>query len=1067
MADSTERLLVRIDATTEQLRRELAKADQAVKATQSGISQTMAKIDKSFESLKRQFSGLGAAISGIGIGLAMREIIQASDKMAGLRGQLGLVTNSQEELNAVYARALKLANETGQATESTVNLYARLARSTEELGLSQDELFTITKAINQSFVVSGASATEASAAILQLSQGMASGVLRGEELNSVMENSPRLARALADGLGVTIGQLRAMGKEGELTAEKVTTALMQTADTINDEFQTMPMTIGRVWQTMSNDIDNALGSVDASPLINSVEELRSVISDPNFQASIVALSQALLDVVAASASALSGLVQFTKFVSEEMARQIGGAAADDLAGLTAEYDALADKIKRFGSLVGDNKLAEWNSELADLYQKIEQANPATSDLAVNVAKVAKSTEAAVKPTVQLAKATETTSKGASKYVKELASINKETDKIKARHEKANKAITEGVEALDDMVKATDQYIAGLEFELSLVGKTAKEQAILTAQREHGATATDEQRAAITRLTGQLYEAQAATEAAANAQKPFQDALQGTIERIDEAFAGAWKGAFDSFQDFADGIKTSFQNLIGELLHIAITRPIVMQIGAALGLGGASGAASAGGSSILGGASSLLPSGASSFFTRPYTNTTLGTAVPGDGGAALPGSFNYMNAGAALGGGLVGGYLGNQVYGQTSGLGQAAGGFGGAALGATYGAALGPFGIALGAALGTFGGGFVESLFGGSNNGNNSARGTLNLATGSSEVWGVGKSFNQENVDALNELVPIIQEISDALGGSNAVLNIRSGDNSGLSLNGQSYKNQEDFIAATIRAIVDGSSTLSRTLKNLIKGFDGSSDELIQFAESMVSIDNILQNNPVSKAIDDFAKNQEINGRTLRQTYDGQIKAILDLSYNFDGSAEAAKTLNEALSINAQLAYDMATALQSIGESTRSVVAEQVDYFGAQTRTPDENLQYMEGQLRFIDAILPLLTDPNQILAARDMALDLNKSIFDAGPDDLQRANVQTFIDMANNIGAKTATAIENATSSLATTQADMNAQLGAVLEMAASGFQAPADTMMSAAQLMYLAVQNFIGNGGQYNQVVA
>jgi len=426
----------------------------------------------------------------------------------------------------------------------------------------------------------------------------------------------------------------------------------------------------------------------------------------------------------------------------------------------------------------------------------------------------------------------------------------------------------------------------------------------------------------------------------------------------------------------------------------------------------------------------------------------------------------MNAGAALGGGLVGGYLGNQVYGQTSGLGQTAGGLGGAALGAQYGAAFGPWGIAIGAALGTFAGGFVESLFGGGV-GNNSARGTLNLGTGSSEVWGVGKSFNQENVDALNELVPIIQQISDALGGSNAVLNIRAGDTSGLSLNGQSYKNQEDFIAATIRTIVDGSTTLSRTLKNLIKGFDGSSDELIQFAESMVSIDNILRNNPVSKAIEDFAKNQEINGRTLRQTYDGQIKAILDLSYNFDGSAESAQVLNEALSVNAQLAYDMATALQSIGESTKSVVAEQVDYFGAQVRTPDENLQYMERQLQFLDAILPKLTDPNQILAARDKALELNRSIFDAGPDDLQRANVQTFIDMANTIGEKTAIAIESATGSLATTQADMNAQLGAVLEVAASGFQAPADTMLSAAQLMYLAVQNFIGNGGQYNQVVA
>jgi hypothetical protein len=164
---------------------------------------------------------------------------------------------------------------------------------------------------------------------------------------------------------------------------------------------------------------------------------------------------------------------------------------------------------------------------------------------------------------------------------------------------------------------------------------------------------------------------------------------------------------------------------------------------------------------------------------------------------------------------------------------------------------------------------------------------------------------------------------------------------------------------------------------------------------------------------------------------------------------------------------MATALQAIGESTRTAVNQQIDYFGAQTRTPDENLQYMEGQLRFLDAILPALNDPNQILEVRDKMLELNRAIFDAGPDDLQRANVQTFIDMANNIGEKTATALESATQSLATTQADMNAQLGAVLEIAASGFQAPADTMLTAAQLMYAAVQNFINGGGQYNQVVA
>jgi chromosome segregation ATPase len=243
----------------------------------------------------------------------------------------------------------------------------------------------------------------------------------------------------------------------------------------------------------------------------------------------------MLRVASSAATALTESINFVTWLSEEAARKLGGVSNDDLAGLTAEYDRLAQRIKDSGWLVGAKQVAEWNAEMEVLYEKIQQANPATSDLAVNVAKVAKVTEAAVKPTVQLAKATETTSKGASKYVKELAAINKETDKIKARHEKATKAIEDGHEALDDMVKSTNDYIAGLEFELMLVGKSAKEQAILTAQREHGATATEAQREAITRLTSQLYEAQAATEAAAAAQKPFQDALQGTIERIDEAF----------------------------------------------------------------------------------------------------------------------------------------------------------------------------------------------------------------------------------------------------------------------------------------------------------------------------------------------------------------------------------------------------------------------------------------------------------------------------------------------------------------------------------------------------
>ena len=132
MSDSVERLLIRIDATSEQLRRELKVADDSVGSFQRKIDKSLAKIKRSITQVEYSFGGLKSAAAGLGAALAIREIIQASDSMAKYRGQLGLVTSSQEELNETYAKALKLANETGQSTESTVNLYARLARSTEE-----------------------------------------------------------------------------------------------------------------------------------------------------------------------------------------------------------------------------------------------------------------------------------------------------------------------------------------------------------------------------------------------------------------------------------------------------------------------------------------------------------------------------------------------------------------------------------------------------------------------------------------------------------------------------------------------------------------------------------------------------------------------------------------------------------------------------------------------------------------------------------------------------------------------------------------------------------------------
>lgn len=1064
MSEATERLLVRIDATTEQLRRELKKADDAVKGTQTVIERSLSKIDKSFDSLKKQFTGLGAAISGIGIGLAVREIMQASDKMASLRGQLGLVTSSQEELNATYARALKLANETGQSTESTVNLYARLARSTEELGLSQGQLFDITKAINQSFVVSGASAQEAGSAIIQLSQGLAAGALRGEELNSVMENSPRLARALADGLGVTIGQLREMGKEGELTAEAVTSALLKTADSINGEFQQMPMTISRVWQTMSNDIDDALGSVDASPLISSIEELRSVISDPNFKAAIVELSDALLRVVASSASALAGLVDLTKWVGEEMAAAVGGIAGDDIPRLEEKLAKLRKELE-FYSQPGhgtQSTIAELTSQIAKLEAQLDTARSFQEGMAVATEKTTVAVKSNAKAVDLSVVSTSKSSKATKEYEKAVNDLAKSMDKLESRHLKANEQITDGIRELDELVESADRYIDDLEFEVSLLDKSAREQAILTAEREHGARATAEQRDRIAELTGTLYDSQAATAAAAEAQKPLQDALGETISRIDTAFASAWKGAFDSFDDFADGLKSAFRELIGELLHIAITKPIILSLGASFGLGGSPVASAAGGlgGGGLGGLGSLASSayGAFSQGSSLFTNQGLQFAVPGDGGAALGASFNWANAGLGLAGGLAGGFAANQVFGRTSGIGSTLGGLAGTLI-----PGVGPL---LGAGIGSFLGGGLESILGGKNNGDNKGRASLDFSTGQYDVYGVGKSFNQANVDALSEISSILVDFASMIGGTGANLDLSAGNNSGLKLNGQKYSTPDELVADALDEMVAAADALPPYLKKVIAGFDGTAEETVAFAaglldlnaaiyDSLAVIDAQMKLDPIGQAAIDFEASQQ----TLSETYYKQIGLVNDLATSFDGSLLSLQNLNSAFAMSQQLAYEMAKSIEQIGLSSKQSVNAAVEYFEAQVRTSDEQIAYWQKQVEFAFAILPNLTDPGQIQDWSNFLIEASKKIFDAGPDDLKQENVQTYVDFVREVGRITEEALNAAKDGLIDSQGDMNTQVQNMLSQSAARFQDSADTMFNAAKLMYSAVQQLFRDG--------
>jgi tape measure domain-containing protein len=302
------------------------------------------RLTRATDQLGGAYRGLRKVLAAVGIGVAIRAVVQASDTYSELRSQLRLVTESQEELNDTYEAAYKLAQDTRGGLGETINLYARLARSSEELDLTNQQLLTVTRAINQSFVVSGASAQEAASATLQLSQGMASGTLRGEELNSVLENSPRLARAIADGLGVTIGQLRELGAEGQLTGSAVTRALLSSADSINREFQDMPRTVGQSLQQLRNDLIDTFGETDVSGFNDAIDDLRELVTDPNFKDSVVTLGTAFATLIGTMASGASEVVNFTEYLGAELASKINGVAADDIPRLERELAGLEKQL---------------------------------------------------------------------------------------------------------------------------------------------------------------------------------------------------------------------------------------------------------------------------------------------------------------------------------------------------------------------------------------------------------------------------------------------------------------------------------------------------------------------------------------------------------------------------------------------------------------------------------------------------------------------------------------------------------------------------------------------------
>jgi tape measure domain-containing protein len=238
-------------------------------------AQAQANLESSLIRSAKQFAATTLSVTGIV--MAIRQLVMTSDEMMLLEGRINLVADSTANLRELQDKLYESAQKTRSSYASTSELYARVARNSDQLGYSQEQLLRFSELTQMSIRTSGINAIEASRGMIQLSQALASGVLRGDEFRAVMEQMPGTARAIAEGLGVPIGKLREMANAGQLTAQLVMDAILRMDSSIRADFEQLPVTIGDGFTRIGNAFQKSI--VDANQVTGATNTLGEALSD--------------------------------------------------------------------------------------------------------------------------------------------------------------------------------------------------------------------------------------------------------------------------------------------------------------------------------------------------------------------------------------------------------------------------------------------------------------------------------------------------------------------------------------------------------------------------------------------------------------------------------------------------------------------------------------------------------------------------------------------------------------------------------------------------------------------
>ncbi|EMC4553998.1 tape measure protein [Cronobacter sakazakii] len=495
-------------------------------AAQQKVNQRLDQMDGSFNKSSQSAGRFEGALNKVGIAIAgaftietAKRIIEIGDEMITLQARISRLSSSVDEAKKTMATLSSISSQTGNSLSETERLWESLTSALKETGATNSQILALTTTLQKIGSIGGSSTEEMANALRQFGQSISGGIVRAEEFNSILEQMPELARQIAAGLGISIGQLRQRMLEGKLTAQDALNAIQQQSSKVNEEFEKMPVSIGRAKNSLDVAFRNAINDLNQAIGLTSTLAglMQSVADNLNFYNSNVGES-----------SRMNKLISDQKKYNEEISDSIRWYETESIYQI--RRNEAANKLK-----IVEGEIAHIRAKAAAEAQKSQkfiapQSNgddAATQKLVKNserrlaLAKLEGEARARLQAQYDAADAGITD----QKRVKELQDEYAETYRVTEARKESNKEGKQSASTAESIAQKLEQLRQESVLAADSTEGLTREQQLLRAEQSLGAHATDEQKR-------QAREYKAAAIDAAAAARGVTEALKAMPEQAE-------------------------------------------------------------------------------------------------------------------------------------------------------------------------------------------------------------------------------------------------------------------------------------------------------------------------------------------------------------------------------------------------------------------------------------------------------------------------------------------------------------------------------------------------------